>query len=432
MLTALLSGCRCDDITTEHPTKTELILATLFVNPFLSQAVSAFNQSNDLYYIRIIDYSEFDTEDDYRAGYTKLITEITSGNIPDILNLWPLLPAHEYVAKGLLVDLYPYIDSDPELSRSTLIENVMKLSEINGGFYRVFPGFNISSMIGSTSVLGEDMGWTIDEFRTLLEANPQADMPLGRFYRTFFLTRTVTVCIDQFVDLSTGTCSFDSDEFIHLLEVANTLPEEIDYRYEEVDLISFGRQIIMYTQSLNSFKEIQIYKAIFDSEIVFKGFPTEGGIGNIIDLDHALAMTTECSDKQGAWEFLRFFLTEEYQRKYAENSFYLPSNQVVFDEMLEAAMTPVLNTDINGDEYEVSQTYYYDSVAVETFAITQDEADQIIALIDSASFLHNSFNDIILDIIRESLSSYYMGHSSAVETANVIQSKVSILLSEQR
>ena len=432
LLVTILSACSRDDIHTEHPSKTVLTLATLFVNPFLREAVNDFNISNDLYHIQIIDYSEFNTEDNHSAGYTKLLTEITAGKIPDILNLWPLLPAHQYVVRGLLEDLYPFIDSDPELNRSDLIENVMELSEIDGGFYRVFPGFSITTLIGSSSVLGEEMGWTIDDFNALLETNPQADIPLGTYFdQVGFLTQTVSVCIDQFVDLSEGACYFDTDEFVRLLEIANTLPAEIDYRYDAVELIADGRQIMMDTQFID-FRLIQVYKAMFRNEIVFKGYPTGNGIGNILDIDHALAMTTKCINKKGAWEFLRTFLSEEFQLAYATETYYFPSNQVVFDKMLEIEMTPIHSTDTNGNDYEVSQTFSFNDFSAETFSITQAESDQIIALINSVSFLRNSFSEMILDIIKENVSDYITGNSSAVETASVIQSRVSTLISEQK
>jgi len=434
LLITAVTGCSKDEISIES--KTVLTLATMFVNPALHKAVNNFNISNDQYTIDIIDYSNYDTETDNRAGYTRLVTEITSGKIPDILNLWPLLPAHPYAAKGLLEDLYPFIDSDPELSRNSLIENVRKLSEINGGFYRVFPGFYISSLLGPSSLLGEDMGWTARELRALLEANPQADIPFGTSLNSkWFLNYTVAASMDQFINHSEGTCSFESDEFIYLLELARTLPSENDYYPEESNLIAEGRQIMVEERVYRSFKYIQVYKALFDDNIVFKGFPTESGIGNSISLDHALAMTTACTDKQGAWEFLRMFLTEEFQRSYYNSTSFpgFPSNQVIFNEVLEKAMTPTLKTDEDGNEYEVSESNGFMGYQIEFFSTTQEEAEQIISVIASASFLneHNSLDETVLMIIRESTSSYFAGASSAVEVARIIQSRVSILIAEQ-
>lgn len=437
LFVAVTTGCSRNDITTEssattESSTTELTLATLFVNPTLQKAVGDFNSSNNQYNIKIIDYSQFDTVDDYNIGYTKLATEIIAGKIPDIISLWPVLPVQRYIAMGLLEDLYPFLDADPEINRSDLIENVMMQSEIEGGFYRVFPGFSISTLVGSTSALGEEMGWTIEEFNDLLMSNPHADIPMGTaFDQMAFLTQLATVNIEQFVNRSEGTCSFDSDEFVRLLEIASTLPAKIDYM-DEAGLIADGRQI-MIESTLIDFRTIQVYKAMFASQIVFKGYPTVRGVGHIIGLDNALAMTVACSDKQGAWEFLRLFLTEEYQRQtYANYIHYFPSNQAAFNDLLELDMTPVYKIDSNGNEYEVSQEYFLNNYTVETFSVTQDEADLIIALIDSASFLENSFDKVILGIIRDSVPAYFAGQSSSLETAKIIQNRVSIFLAEQK
>ena len=38
--------------------------------------------------------------------------------------------------------------------------------------------------------------------------------------------------LDQFVDWSTGECSFDSPDFIKMLEFVNTFPAEYDWESE--------------------------------------------------------------------------------------------------------------------------------------------------------------------------------------------------------
>ena len=44
-----------------------------------------------------MDYSQFNTEDDYSAGVTKLNTEIISGNVPDIF-VSDQLPIEQYLS----------------------------------------------------------------------------------------------------------------------------------------------------------------------------------------------------------------------------------------------------------------------------------------------------------------------------------------------
>ena len=96
--------------------KVTLTYATQYLGYEERSKIIDFNKSSDKYRIEIKDYSEFNTADDYQAGLTKLNTEIAAGNVPDILNVSGL-PIQQYSAKGLLEDLYPYIDADEELNR---------------------------------------------------------------------------------------------------------------------------------------------------------------------------------------------------------------------------------------------------------------------------------------------------------------------------
>ena len=104
----------------EIPQKTYLSMATFYLDYNLRAKVIEFNKKNTKYRIEVTDYSEYNTQDDYTAGLLKLSTEIISGNIPDILCTSRQIPVDQYISKGLLEDLYPYIDNDPELGREAM------------------------------------------------------------------------------------------------------------------------------------------------------------------------------------------------------------------------------------------------------------------------------------------------------------------------
>ena len=55
--------------------------------------------------------------------------EIMSGNVPDMI-LTDGLPVRQYAAKGLLEDLYPYIDAD--MGRDALITPVLDADSEDG------------------------------------------------------------------------------------------------------------------------------------------------------------------------------------------------------------------------------------------------------------------------------------------------------------
>jgi len=412
------------------PQRTIITFATVWMDWNLRNAVVDFNRNNDMYRIQVTDYSEFNREDDWSAGLTRLSTEIISGKVPDILDV-SNLPYKQYVARGILADLYPFIDADKQLSRGDLMENVFRAAETNGRLYQIFPTFNITTIIGHPSVLGEEMGWNMNEFRALLKANPKADLPLGQgFTKGVLLNYIISMGMDEYVDWTKGMCYFDSDGFIQLLEFANTFPDEYNWEREEwlgiEHLIPTGRQIMMITGiDLNS---IQFYKAMFGGEIVFKGFPAESRKGNSLSVSGGIALTNSSSNKEGAWEFIRTVLTEDWQRA---NVWGFPTNRNIFNEKLKEVMTPQYYIDDDGNEVEYSTSSWgWDGITIEIFAMKQEEADQIMELLDSVTGI-SSQDERLMTIITEGVTDFFAGRRSAQDAARIIQSRASIFISEQ-
>jgi hypothetical protein len=120
------------------PQKEVLTLAVQYLDWEARQQIINFNRKHDSIRIEVQDYSEYNTEEDYEAGLTKLRTEMLAGNCPDIISLNGL-PAKQLAAKGMLADLYPLIDADPELSREDFFPAVLKAME-NNGLKAIRPG----------------------------------------------------------------------------------------------------------------------------------------------------------------------------------------------------------------------------------------------------------------------------------------------------
>ena len=410
-----------------------LTMVSVFSDYRLENTVAKFNVENDIYYIDYKDYSEYITDDNILAGQTKLIAEITSGFIPDIINLEEL-PFIQWAYKGFFEDLYPFIDADLELSCSDIIENVIRLSETDGALYRIATEFSVDGLIGHPSVLGESMGWTMDEFIDVIADNPNADIPLGAWFnKVEFLWWYVQMNPDLFINRPEGVCNFDSDDFIRILTLINNLPRsESSENTFWIELITQGRQIIDRMFG-NRFLSIKIEKAIFGGEIVYKGFPMNDGIGNILSSNNMLAMSSACADKDGAWEFIRTFFTEDWQRENSGLHFGFPTNKTVFLEKAEEVMTPEYETDSDGNSTEIPKgtTSFDDGTTIELYALTQDEVDQIIELVDTASFLSADIDRNLGMIVYESAANFFAGVNTAEDTARIIQNRVSIYLSEQ-
>ncbi len=413
--------------------KEAITLATVYLDYDLRSAILDFNKTNQDYRIEVIDYSEFNTEEDYSAGMTKLNTEIISGKVPDIIALGNL-PVKQYVSKGLLEDLYPFIDGDSEFNRTDFVQAIMKVMETNGKLYSVCSSFGLVTMAGHSSILGSEPGWTVSDLKQIIDAHPEADYPLGQgMSRADILNMLLMFSMDDYIDWSTGKCSFDTANFKSLLEFANSFPNEIDYENmdwkDDATLVKDGRQLASFF-SLYDFNSFQYYKAAYGDDIVFKGLPGLDGGGSVANLQSGLAMTTSCKNKDAAWEFMRILLTEKYQ---ATNSWNLPTNQAAFDAKLKEAMKQEYYIDENGVKQPQSTggMSVGDGETVEFYAITQEEADMIMALINSVKYVAN-YDDSVYSLISEEASAYFDGAKSVDEVASIIQSRMSIYINEQR
>jgi ABC-type glycerol-3-phosphate transport system substrate-binding protein len=190
-----------------------------------------------------------------------------------------------------------------------------------------------------------------------------------------------------------------------------------------------GRQLMMTTW-VDDFQRIQLDRAVFGGEMVYKGFPTESRNGHALQTGAGLAITSRASDPDGAWAFLRTILTEDWQRENVQWGF--PTNMNVFNEMKERAMTPVgFITDDDGNEVEISNWGSgWGSVVVNIYAATQEDVDQIMELIDSVIGTSGN-NESLMNIITEGAADFFAGRRTAQDAARVIQSRASIFIAEQ-
>jgi len=406
----------------EIPEKMQLTFGTFDFNSSIRYAVELFNSNSDTHSIQVTDYSRFNTDGDWSAGILRLSAEIIAGNAPDILEMRNM-PIQNYVSKGLLVDLYPFLDADPELGRDSLIESVLKASEIDGSLYRIVPSFFIGTILGHPSVLGDYPGWNFDEFMVVLDENPQADLPLGPMNsKMTFLSLALRSNIEIYVDPVSGTASFENDDFISLLELANKFPPEQDTgnTVSSHRLISEGRQI-MDMWNFWDFVSYPVWRTIFGGNLVFKGFPTENRDGNVFMPSTCIAITTNCAQPDAAWEFVRLFLLEDYQRDMI--IYNMPANKIVFEERLNAAMKPLPGIVISTSDGLLLED-------IKDIAISQEEADNLRDFIDNITRMRN-YDDTLWTIVSEGADDFFNGLTTAQDAARIIQNRASIYLSEQ-
>ena len=413
------------------PQKTTLTLAAQYLGSDLRADVLNFNRSSDKYRIEVTDYSEFNTEDDYTAGLTRLNTEIISGNTPDILAVSGL-PIEQYAARGLIEDLYPYLDADGEISRDSLFSSVLSALEIDGKLYTAAPAFTIRTMAGKASVVGSEPGWTVKEVMDLYSTMPSGTKLMGNTSASSVLYTMMQFNLDNFVDWGTATCSFNSQDFIDLLNFCAQFPAEYTYDENapsEPSMIQSGQQVL-YEDYISQFTDMQFTKAMFGDDICYKGYPSPSGTGTYVSVDGGLAISSACADKEGAWSFVREVFGEDYADSHW--LFGFPISRAAYDKALKEAMTPQYYTDPEtGEQVEMSMGGMgYDDFSVDFYATTQEEADQLAALIENIAGT-SSYNENIMNIINEETAALFAGQRTAEQVADVIQNRVSTYVAEQ-
>lgn len=426
------------------PHKESLRMATLYLDYNAQNAVIDFNRSHDNYRIDVTDYSEYNTPDDYTAGTTKLLTEIMAGNVPDILCISTDLPYRQLAAKGLLEDLYPYLEADAQFNRDDFFPNVLSAMEMDGKLYVACAGFMVQTAVGASSVVGDTPGWTYDDYAAALATMPEGceGFPIG-VDRDTMLEICLALDMTDYVDWSAGRCHFDSEEFIKVLEFANTFPdasvyENYEYSADDSDAsrIAQGKQMLIVLSLFSTDYFLYDLDQLFGGSSTCVGFPTNNGVGNVLGMGESYAMSSSCRNKDAAWEFLHGFLTEDYQL----NTSYLPTNRKAFEKQLEKSMEVIYEQDANGnyilDENgeRIPQSLGMVSDGVNTYEIyatTPRQAEQLREVIASAEKMMD-YDTSIIDIVKEQAAAYFSGQKSAEETAKLIQSKANIYINEQK
>ena len=144
----------------ELPEKTTLIYASLYLSYDARRKILDFNKRSDQYRIEVRDYAEYDTDGKGQMALQKLNTEILAGNVPDILDT-NNLPLRQYGAKGILEDLWPFIDSDPDLGRDALMVRPLEANAQDGKLYEIFNSFSIQTAAGPSKIVGDSLSWTL-------------------------------------------------------------------------------------------------------------------------------------------------------------------------------------------------------------------------------------------------------------------------------
>ena len=122
-----------------------------------------------------------------------------------------------------------------------------------------------------------------------------------------------------------------------------------------------GRAVAQITglYDFNTYNSLK--KATFGEDITLIGFPSDNKQGSAISADLSFAISSKSKNKDGAWEFLRYYLTDEYQDSISYN---WPISLKRLEAMGEEAMQKPYYEDENGNKIEYDNTAYINGVEI--------------------------------------------------------------------
>lgn len=420
-----------------------ITFAGTYIDSTIYAAVAKFNKENEKYRIKITDYSSYNTEDDYNAGSNKFNMDMALGTVPDIVFLSYDSNIKNLVSKGILADMGAIIDNDSSINRSDYLENVFEALSVDGTLYSVAPSFNIQTLTGQTANLDGMTEWNINtfiDFTNNLDENKQI-LSDDELNSDNILNMLCYLSIENFIDYSEKTCSFNSEDFIKILEFAKQYPtseeyysqmqemsdEEYQQKYDDQQSAYRKGNIVLersYFYDTGSFYNTEMGN--FGGDVSFIGYPSSDGNGSYLSTSLEMGISAKSENQEGAWEFIKYFLSDEYQKSIYE----IPVKKSVLEEKFNDSMKPYTYTDEDGNTVETPNIYYIgNDEEIDIGYMDETHKKKYMDFVLSVN-KKSSYDLSIIEIITEETQAFFSGQKSAQEVADIIQNRVNIYINE--
>lgn len=409
------------------PDKITITYGGLYVSDEIKTAASTFNRKNRQYQIEFKEYGSIE----------KMNVDIIAGNITDIIDL-KYQPMEQYVEKGILEDLTPYFDSDPELSETDIIDSVRQAMLIDDKLYFVSPKFGVDTIVAKVKDVGNRTGWTFEEMDSFLNEQDDGIRPFYSDNKEDLLDIFLLYGSTDYIDWQSGKCSYTSQNFKNILEFCNSgtdkRADSDDYWKNMISDIQEGKELFSNVYGLGV-GEIQVYHQIFGDDITYIGYPNMDKDGSCFRFDTQIGISAQSKEKEGAWEFIRTFMTQKYQgdsESWLNGSAPSPTRQDCFDMMIKAKTATESYTDEMGQTIEpASNSWWWNDIEVKARPLTQEEVSRYIDLINRTK-KRTSYDYSVEKIIKEEAKPYFLGEKSLDETVNIIQMRIETYVNEIR
>lgn len=429
----LLTGCTThvsngpDSAENQKKGKTVIKMGIMYDDGQIQSVIDSYNSNSKDYYVELESYEA------YENPCQQFLLDVSSGKAPDIIEVGMDFPVSVLLEKDMLLNLDPYFEKDTEISRADLVENVVKAMESDGSLYYVCDGVGLNTLLAKTADVGEKTGWNEEELMDFLSTKPEDQKLFQLNDKAEILGKLLNGNLGQYVDWATGQCQFDSEQFKDLLLTASKGDNVV---VDDVPLPAMLQDGEILFNELNNSGMMETISAcdIFNEPVTAIGYPCEDREGSYFRLNHSFGICSQTKNPEGAWDFLRTFVSKEHQSKslVEQGGFYIPTRQDVFDRMISDRQITEAYEDENGYTIEpISDSYSYGDYTL-TYGPLTDEQVQIFLDIFNQTHKLDGSDTAISNIVSEETEAFYQGKKDADETAKIIQTRVTTYVNESR
>ncbi len=386
-----------------------VIRGNFHTDTWITERVARFNQKSDTYHVILEDCGSGNDVEDF-ARLTSI--QVAAGKGPDILCGDELLK--DYIVgmleKGALEELNSYMESS-NIREEDYFPATFSTWRVGEHIYGINPRLNIVGARMDVEILGSA---EVPDIEALVDAllSQKGDGVLytggadaGRVLWSFL---EGTDSLWGMVDWEKGTCDFDTPLFGKLLEAARRFGDN-GRKQPETDI----------TES-RWFHDIFRYDSLAEQESAGKvscGILFDDGCYGAIRSTFTMAINANATQKEGAWEFLRFLLGMEVQNA---DSATPPVNREAFEQWLQR------NIEQGSNLITQEGVFCYTKEDI----TAEKQAEYRKALEEARPFPIRTVP--ILNMIQEEAAEYFSGAKSVEEVSRVVTNRVQLYLDERK
>ena len=376
------------------PPKTTLTLLTDYPRAELYTIVNDFNRTSEGYRVEVQLLGE--------GGLTAelLRTQLIAGEGPDIFAFYDRSSLADLGANSF-EDLLIYLDADEEHGRDTLVPELLEAMCVQDKLDWLPYSFGISTFTAPSAYLSEP-GFSFDEAK---QAAAKTGLPLfpGWMTRDILWGWLSDFAVGQYMDLEAGTCSFDSEDYISLLEECAAAASEFGS-----DSAALYNSLLQF-ELLQNLIRVSTISSNYGGDYAYVGAPGSMSNGSMFSPDLCFAISSASGKKDAAWQLVRSCLSDEHQQM---NITSFPTSACVLDAMINDAVE-------NGVHY-----YEYE------YELDEADAAKLRGLISETQTVQDAY-PAMLNIMAEDAAQFFAGQITAEQAAAYTQNRVSTWLAEQ-